>query len=288
MSGYVGLGSRLIWTSRSHFVSTYGPVPTSRLPRSLPESAIDLGEIMIPGLVARTDGRATHGAARRNTTVVGSVTSMAVMGSTKLLVTSDPRWRSTLTLTASPSIGVPSWNVTPGRSSIVHDRRSGASVSDSASPGSTSSVTGSRRISVSATAPMIVEAAVFVVATGSSVLGSAESATVRRPPGTGVGRAVVEGAVVAPPVAPVVAAVSPVAPAVVVASPVAGVASSSSSPPEQAAARSARARQPVARRRITGGVPSTRARRPQASGMNRPTMVSVTTGFPSRSAHSVS
>src|SRR5262249_14447149 len=59
------------------------------------------------------------------------------------------RWRSKLTATAAASHGVPSWNLTPGRSRNVIDFPSGARSHDVASAGSTSALPYWKRTSVS-------------------------------------------------------------------------------------------------------------------------------------------
>ena len=127
-------------------VSVYGPEPASFCEMSVPLASA-VGLIISPGRCARTVGSAASGAVRLIVTSYGPLTvtpeTLARKPRTGDSVAASVR--SMLTLTASASNGVPSWNVTSSRSFRSSPSPSGVNAHSVASIGSTSSVGDRRR-----------------------------------------------------------------------------------------------------------------------------------------------
>ena len=107
------------WGTRS--TKLHGPTQTGAVPNFSPSLFAWAGDTGMPARSASVATSGANGAFSLSRTVRGSTTSMAVMRSISLrrLEPFMCRWRSRENRTASAFIGVPSLNLTPGRSLIV-------------------------------------------------------------------------------------------------------------------------------------------------------------------------
>src|ERR1700730_12805421 len=129
-----------------------GPAPTGFDPKSLPSALMAVGEPTKANRLVKFTANSGDAAFRVNTTVDGSGAVMdaicpaAAAPKAALFSGSCSRW--VLKITASASRGVPSVNLTPGRSFIVHTVES-VVVRDWASWGTTVLDASSQRIKLS-------------------------------------------------------------------------------------------------------------------------------------------
>lgn len=178
------------WLVVSQLLSTYGPAPTGFFPKPFESAFIAVGEPTYASSSATTWSNDRSGAASWIVRRVGSttvrVTPLSVWACRDSRVGSASR--SQLNFTAAASSGVPSLNLTFGRSSSVHSAPS-AVVSDLANWGVTvplfwvKTTSGSYSADIRCPSPYAASSAVA----GSSEIESACTATTMLPPRLGAG-----------------------------------------------------------------------------------------------------